>query len=95
MPRGLASLALSGIWGSPVEFENRTVTGVELWLKCVALLKEDASGVGVKVPLMRIPLAWAGKVVVKSVSYHCSICLMILIRVGEGEGDGDGATNLV
>ena len=41
----------------PVEFEKRTMIGVELLLKCGALLREAASEVGVKVPLRRIPLA--------------------------------------
>lgn len=43
----------------PVEFEKRTITGVELLLKCGPELREPASAVGVNVPLTRIPLACA------------------------------------
>jgi hypothetical protein len=41
----------------PVEFEKRTMTGVEELLKCGALESEAASAVGVNVPLVRWPRA--------------------------------------
>ena len=57
IPRGLASEMLSGILGSPVEFEKRTQTGVLAALKCGALESLEASGDGVKVPTRIVPLA--------------------------------------
>ncbi len=59
MPRGLALALVSGIWGSPVEEENRTVMGVGEVLKCGALVSVDAELVGMKAPVRRWPLAWA------------------------------------
>lgn len=56
-PRGLALESVSGISGMPVEFEKRTMTGVEELLKCGALESEAASAVGVNVPLVRWPRA--------------------------------------
>ena len=41
----------------PVELEKRTSTGVEALLKWGAVEREAASEVGVKVPLVRRPLA--------------------------------------
>lgn len=57
MPRGSPFGSVSGSFGRPVEDEKRTVTGVEVLLKCGATDREDASLVGVKVPLSRIPRA--------------------------------------
>lgn len=53
MPRGLAVGEVSGIVGSPVEEEKRMVRGVEGAVKCGALERVDAVGVGVKVPVRR------------------------------------------
>ena len=60
MPRGEALGSVSGITGMPVDSEKRTVKGVEGKVKCGAVDKVEASGVGVKVPVRRTPLAWAG-----------------------------------
>lgn len=62
MPRGLAEASVSGIEGSPVLEEKRTVIGVEGLLKCGALERVDAVLVGVNVPVRSWPLAWAGGV---------------------------------
>ena len=51
--------SLSGMFGRPVELENRTETGVDGLLKCGALESFPASAEGVKVPLIRIPFPWA------------------------------------
>ena len=59
MPRGLALSSLSGIWGSPVELEKRTQTGVDGLLKCGAVESFFASAEGVNVPLSISPLACA------------------------------------
>ena len=59
-PRGLALGSVSGIWGRPVEEEKRARMGVEGRVKCGALERVEARGVGVKVPRRRRPLAWAG-----------------------------------
>ena len=59
IPRGSASDMLSGILGSPVEFEKRTQTGVLVALKCGASESLEASGDGVKVPAKIVPFAWA------------------------------------
>ena len=56
-PRGLASGLVSGIWGTPVELEKRTVTEVEGLLKWGAVESSLAFGVGVKVPLSIKPRA--------------------------------------
>jgi hypothetical protein len=46
--------------GRPVEEEKRRVMGVvEGWVKCGALERVEAVGVGVKTPVRRWPLAWA------------------------------------
>src|SRR5580704_7237258 len=60
-PRGFALGSLSGISGTPVEFEKRTVTGVDALFKWAARDREAASGEGVKVPVSMAPLAWAGR----------------------------------
>lgn len=60
IPRGLAFASVSGIFGRPVEEENRTVIGVVEAFKWGALLRADAECVGTKTPLRRCPLAWAG-----------------------------------
>lgn len=57
-PRGLPFGSVSGISGIPVELEKRARIGVSFW-KCGAEERDDASGVGVKVPSRRIPFAWA------------------------------------
>lgn len=59
-PRGWALGSVSGIWGRPVEEEKRRVRGVEGWVKCGAVVRVEARGVGVKVPVRRVPRAWAG-----------------------------------
>lgn len=58
-PRGLALGSVSEILGRPVEEEKRASTGVEGRVKCGALERVEAWGVGVKVPRRRRPLAWA------------------------------------
>jgi hypothetical protein len=50
------------MWGRPVEFEKRRVREVDAFWNCGALDSFEASGVGVKVPLRRMPLPWAGRV---------------------------------
>ena len=45
--------------GNPVEFENRTVMGVDGLVKCGATESLDASIDGTNVPETRIPFAWA------------------------------------
>lgn len=59
IPRGFASGLVSGMFGIPVELENRTMTGVDALLKCGAEEREAASEVGVKVPFVRRPVACA------------------------------------
>jgi hypothetical protein len=44
-----------------VEFEKRTVTGVESRVMCGARVREAASGEGVKVPVSMMPFACAGR----------------------------------
>ena len=56
-PRGLASAALSGIIGRPVELEKRAVTGVDGRETCGALVRDKASGAAVKEPVSISPLA--------------------------------------
>src|ERR1700757_2397026 len=60
-PRGLALGSLSGMSGTPVELENRAVTGVEARVMCGALVSDTASGSGVKVPESMVPLACAAR----------------------------------
>jgi hypothetical protein len=48
--------------GRPVEVEKRARRGVVGSVKCGALLRRPADGVGVKVPVRRWPFAWAGGV---------------------------------
>jgi hypothetical protein len=43
--------------GNPVEFENRTVTGVEARVMCGAFVRAVAPAAGVNVPLSIKPLA--------------------------------------
>jgi hypothetical protein len=45
------------MFGMPVLEDRRTRMGVEGWLKCGAVVRVAASAVGVKVPLVRRPLA--------------------------------------
>jgi hypothetical protein len=59
-PRGLPLGSLSGRAGMPVEEEKRARSGVEGWVKCGARERAAAEGVGVKVPVRRMPLAWTG-----------------------------------
>ena len=56
-PRDSVFGSVSGILGKAVAFENLTMTGVDGLLKWGAAESFAASGVGVKVPLSRIPLA--------------------------------------
>jgi hypothetical protein len=67
MPRGLALGSVSASRGKPVEEEKRIVRGVEGAVKCGAEVKEEASGVGMKVPVRRWPFAWAVQDVVSVV----------------------------
>src|ERR1700694_4766961 len=60
-PRGFAFGSLSGMVGRPVESENRAVTVVESRVRCGARDKDAASEEGVKVPVSKTPLAWAGR----------------------------------
>ena len=57
MPRGPDPGLLSALMGTPGALEKRTVTGTGGPLKCAARLSDLASAVGVKVPLVTIPLA--------------------------------------
>jgi hypothetical protein len=59
MPRGLAFGSVSGICGSPVDEEKRTVIGVEEALKCGADVSVEAPPEGVKTPVRRWPFACA------------------------------------
>ena len=60
LPCGLAFGSASGMVGTPVEFEKRTVTGTGL-IKCGALLRLRAFGEGVNVPVAMTPLAWLAR----------------------------------
>jgi hypothetical protein len=66
MPRGLALGSVSAICGKPVLDEKRTVIGVNEALKCGAEVKDEASAVGVKVPVRRCPFACAVRDVVSA-----------------------------
>jgi hypothetical protein len=58
MPRGLAFGSVSGIAGTPAKSEKRTVTGtVAPALRCGALLRDEASALGVNFPSSTMPLA--------------------------------------
>lgn len=57
IPLGSAFGSKSGILGIPVEFENRTQTGVEGLLKWGPVESLAASAEGVKVPVRIIPFA--------------------------------------
>jgi len=70
-PLGLAFGSVSGITGIPVEFEKRPITGVDGAFRWGAEDKEAASGVGLKVPLSRIPLACAEASVSRRNSLVC------------------------
>ena len=59
MPRGSAFPSVSGIWGIPVLFEKRTMTGVEGAVRWWATESSLAAGVGTQVPVSMKPLAWA------------------------------------
>lgn len=60
-PFGLEFASLSGIVGIPVESEKRPMTGVDGAFKCGAEDRAAASGVGLNVPLRRMPRAWAAE----------------------------------
>jgi hypothetical protein len=60
-PRGFVFGSLSGRSGMPVEFENRTVTGVDARVTCGALVSEAAPLAGVNVPVNIAPFACAGR----------------------------------
>lgn len=60
-PQGFALGSLSGKSGIPVELEKRTITGVDGRVMCGALLRDSASGSGVKVPVSKTPRACAGR----------------------------------
>jgi hypothetical protein len=60
-PRGLAPCgSLSATVGIPAKSEKRSVTGVELRLRCDARVGVVASEESVNVPLSRMPFACAG-----------------------------------
>jgi hypothetical protein len=59
-PWGRVSGEVSGMWGSPVEVLKRARRGTEGRVKWGAVERVEARGVGVKVPVRRVPLAWAG-----------------------------------
>ena len=59
IPRGWALGSVSGSWGSPVDDEKRTVTDVEVLLKWGAEDRVEASLDGLKLPLSKVPRAWA------------------------------------
>src|SRR5579871_5049159 len=61
MPLGLEFGSLSGIVGSPVASEKRTVTGVDARVACGARVSVAASAEGANVPSHMSPLAWAGR----------------------------------
>src|ERR1051325_5147892 len=60
MPLGLDFGSPSGITGTPVASEKRTVTVTDL-LKCSARLNSAAAGAGLKVPSHTIPFACASR----------------------------------
>jgi len=60
MPRGLALGSVSGMVGKPVEEEKRRVREVLGEVKCGAVVRVAALGVGIKEPVRRWPFAWAG-----------------------------------
>jgi hypothetical protein len=62
IPLGLAFGSVSGMFGSPVELEKRTKTGVEACWKCWAIDSSPAAADGVKVPFSMVPLPWAGRI---------------------------------
>jgi hypothetical protein len=55
MPR--VTGAVSGVWGFPSEFENRTVADTGLVCRCAAVVRAAAAPVGVKVARKPAPLA--------------------------------------
>jgi hypothetical protein len=57
MPCGLAASAPSGRSGTPVEFENRTLTGSAAPPKIDALLNDAAAEDALKLPSVTMPLA--------------------------------------
>src|SRR5215472_15844749 len=61
MPCGLAPGSPSGRFGTPVEFENRTVIGMVAPLKIGALLSDAAAGDALKLPSVTMPLAWLAR----------------------------------
>ena len=48
--------------GTPVELENRTVTGTAAPANTLALLMAAAAGVGMKLPSVTMPLAWFARI---------------------------------
>ena len=94
-PRGSALGSLSGIAGIPVELEKRTVTGVDVRLKCGARLSDAASRVGVNLPVSMMPLAWAGRkpgCSPKRVS-NAWIRSLLSLRIFSSAGRGIGSVN--
>src|SRR6266566_381472 len=57
MPRGTAPGSVSGILGTPLAFEKRTVTGTVLPVRCAARLSDDAPAAAVNVPVTTRPFA--------------------------------------
>src|SRR5271154_5395566 len=76
--------------GIPVEFEKRTLTGVDGLFKCAARLSEAASAVGVNVPDSRMPLAWAGRKPGWSPKIESKVWMMSLLsaRIFSSVGSG-------
>ena len=58
-PWGSVSGTVSGIWGRPVEVLKRARMGVEGAVKWGAVERVEARGVGVNVPVRRVPFACA------------------------------------
>src|SRR5262249_28295571 len=64
MPRGLASLSVSGTVGTPAKSEKRTVTGTGVDCMWGALVRLAAALLGVNVPVNTTPLACTARLVV-------------------------------
>ena len=61
MPCGLALGSPSGMVGTPVASENRTVTGISPPWNSAAVLSAAPAALGAKLPSATIPLAWLAR----------------------------------
>src|SRR6185312_579088 len=90
IPRGFAFASPSGMEGNPVEFEKRTVTGVDGRAMCGAFVNDAACSKGVNVPVNNKPLACAGRKpgcgpnIVSNCFSNCSLSAMIFSSEGSG-----------